>query len=110
VALKEIKQDPEGAARQALAWSEKFERLLVHLDIDVMAFTRFPLAENIRYEGRHAGLDLSELAAVLDVVLAAPNWRALTLTEVNPDHAPDEAVAFAELIGVLSHALGSRFE
>jgi hypothetical protein len=30
----------------------------------------------------------------------------LTLTEVNPDHAPDEAEAFRRLIEMLSGALG----
>jgi arginase len=51
---------------------------------------------------------LEALSATLEPLLAAPNWRALTLTEVNPDHAPDEAETFRRLIGMLSQALSTK--
>jgi arginase len=105
IPLATVKQDPGAAAREALAWASQFDRLLIHLDIDVMAFSSFPIAENVRYDSRHSGLDLEELTAVLKVLLAAPNWRSLTITEVNPDHAPDEAAIFRELIAALASAL-----
>jgi hypothetical protein len=35
-----------------------------------------------------------------------PNWSALTLAEVNPDHAPDERDSFGRLIEMLSDVLG----
>lgn len=41
----------------------------------------------------------------LSFLLAAHNWRALTITEVNPDHAPDESQAFRLLNQMLCRAL-----
>jgi arginase len=105
ISLTEIKADPVAAARRAVTWGQRFDRLLVHLDIDVLAFTSFPIAENVRYGARDTGLELSELGEVLDVLLAAPNWCALTLTELTPDHAPDETAAFGSLIAMLTQAL-----
>ena len=48
IALAEVKEDPIGAARRAVAWGARYNRLLVHLDVDVLAFTEFPIAENVR--------------------------------------------------------------
>ena len=103
IPLQEVKADPREAARQALAWAETHERLLVHLDVDVLSYVDFPIAENVR---RCPALGLDELAAVLEMLLAAPNWRALTITEVNPDHAPDEAEIFSRLIRMLAGSFG----
>lgn len=100
--LAEAKADPAGASRKAVQWGTRFDRLLVHLDVDVLQFTDFPIAENVR---RRAGLRLAELTEILSVLLQAPNWRALTLTEINPDHAPDEAESFGALIAMLDTAL-----
>jgi arginase len=105
IALAKIKADPAAAAKQAKAWGERFDRLLVHVDIDVLAFTSFPIAENARYGARSTGLALEELGRVLEILVAVPNWRALTLTELNPDHAPDETATFASLIAMLTQAL-----
>jgi arginase len=102
IALADIKADPVGAGKRAVAWGARYTRLLVHLDVDVLSYTAFPIAENVR---RCEGLALEELAAAIAPLVTAPNWRALTLTEVNPDHAPDEAETFRRLIGVLSDAL-----
>lgn len=102
IGLAEVKRDPAGAAERAAAWAARFETLLVHLDADVLAFCDFPIAENVR---RGDGLTLDELSQALGRLAAAPNWRGLTVTEVNPDHAPDEADAFGRLIGMLSAAL-----
>ncbi len=102
IALAEVKADPVDAANRAVAWSSRYKRLLLHLDVDILAFTGFPIAENVR---RCEGLSLEELSAALAPLVAAPNWRALTLTEVNPDHAPDETETFRRLIGMLVGAL-----
>jgi arginase len=102
VALAEVKADPVGAARRAVAWGARYDRLLIHLDVDVLSFADFPIAENVR---RCDGLSFEALSAALAPLVAAPNWRALTVTEVNPDHAPDERETFGRLIAVLSRAL-----
>jgi arginase len=97
--------DPAGAANQAVAWGAKFDCLLVHLDVDVLTYVDVPIAENTR---RCDGLSLDALATVLGILLAAPNWRALTVTEVNPDHAPDEGETFGKLIEIFSQALSAQ--
>jgi arginase len=104
IGLAEVKEDPVGAARRAAAWGARYNRLLIHLDVDVLSFTDFPIAENVR---RCDGLSFDALAAALVPLVTAPNWRALTVTEVNPDHAPDEREAFGRLIAMLSAALSA---
>lgn len=104
IALAMVKEDPVGAARRAVAWGARYDRLLIHLDVDVLSFTDFPIAENVR---RCDGLSFEMLSAALAPLVAAPNWRALTVTEVNPDHAPDERETFGRLIAMLSKALSA---
>jgi arginase len=72
--------------------------LLIHVDADVLEYTGFPVAENVR---RSVGLEFDELQLLLRTIMQAPNFTALTLTEVNPDHAPDERRAFSGLIRML---------
>ncbi|WP_085027429.1 arginase family protein [Ensifer aridi] len=102
IGLQEVKSNPIEAARRATQWARSFDTILVHLDIDVLDFADFPLAENTR---RGLGLTLEELSAALFELRALPDRRVLTVTEVNPDHAPDEAESFRRLIGLLSQAL-----
>lgn len=105
IMLADVQADPASAAARAAEWADRYDRLLVHLDVDVLAFTDFPIAENTR---RCDGLTFDQLAAALRILLQAPNLRALTITEVNPDHAPDEARSFRRLINALAAALSSR--
>lgn len=102
IGLAEVQADPNGTAAQAATWASRFDTLLVHLDMDVLNFAAFPIAENTR---RDMGLTLEQLNAVLSVLLAAPSLRGLTITEVNPEHAPDERETFAALISMMSGAL-----
>ena len=102
IGLDAVKSDARGAAERAVRWSESFDRLLVHLDADVLAFVDFPIAENVR---RRDGLTLRELSVALGVLTAAPNWASLTLAEFNPDHAPDEGESFAALGSMLAAAI-----
>ena len=104
IALAEVKVDPVAAARRAVAWGARYDRLLIHLDVDVLAFTDFPIAENVR---RCDGLSFDALSAALASLVTAPSWRALTVTEVNPDHASDERESFGRLIAMLSNALSA---
>lgn len=107
IGLSEVKAGPAAAASRALAWAQAFDRLLVHLDVDVLEYVDFPIAENVR---RAPGLKFRELSIVLPRLLAAPHFRALTITEVNPEHAPDAAETFTALNGLLSIALGVPFQ
>ena len=87
VPLAQVVSDPAGSARGvADGWARRFERLLVHVDADVLDFLDFPIAEETR---RYRGLRFEQLVAVLRPLVAAPNWTTLTICEVNPDHDPD---------------------
>jgi hypothetical protein len=48
IELAKVREDPFGAARRAVAWGARYERLLIHLDVDVLSFTDFPIPENVR--------------------------------------------------------------
>ena len=87
-----------------LDWAASFDCLLVHADADVLEYVHFPIAESVR---RAPGLRLAELSELLRQLAMAPNFKALTLTEVNPDHAPDAAAAFGDLINMLSDVMRS---
>ena len=75
VRLADVVTDPSGTAQAVVAgWARQFERLLVHLDVDVLDYLDMPLAENTR---RNAGLRFDQLMASLRPLLGAPNWVAL---------------------------------
>ena len=59
IGLAEVKRDLQDAANRALAWAAPFSRLLIHLDIDVLDYTDFPIAQNVR---RCNGLTFDELS------------------------------------------------
>jgi arginase len=103
ISRTEALSDIEAAAKRAAEWAERFDCLLIHFDADVLSFVDFPIAENVR---RCDGLTLEQAAFVLKRLAALPQWRGLTVTEVNPDHAPDESAAFARLNEVLADVLG----
>jgi arginase len=84
VRLAQVAADPSGAAREVVnGWARRFGRLLVHVDVDVLDYLDMPIAEEMR---RNQGLQFAQLVAALKVLVAAPNWAALTICEVNPDH------------------------
>lgn len=103
--LSAVLTDPAAAASRTSGWAEGFDRVVVHVDVDVLDYEQFPIAENTR---RRPGLHLTSLAQVLSTLCALPNWRALTLCEINPDHAPDEQRSFSELIALVGDVLGQR--
>jgi arginase len=83
-------------------WARKFERLLIHLDVDVLDFADVPLAENTR---RNVGLKFDQLVAALKVLLTAPNWAALTVCELNPDHGLGDGSTLRTFVTALSDAI-----
>jgi arginase len=99
----EALNDIEAAAARAAEWAARFDCLLVHFDVDVLSFVDFPIAENVR---RCDGLKLDQAAVALKQLAGLPQWRGLTITELNPDHAPDESAAFARLNALLADAVG----
>jgi len=103
ISRAEALSDIEAATARAVEWAAEFDCLLAHFDVDVLSFVDFPIAENVR---RCDGLKLEQAGVVLKRLAALPQWRGLTITEVNPAHAPDEAAAFTRLNAVLADALG----
>ncbi|WP_164547139.1 MULTISPECIES: arginase family protein [unclassified Mesorhizobium] len=103
ISREEALSDIDAAATRAAEWAARFDCVLIHFDVDVLSFVDFPIAENVR---RCDGLKLEQAAFVLKRLTALPRWRGLTITEVNPAHAPDESTAFKRLNEVLADALG----
>jgi arginase len=108
VRLAEVASDPAGAARAiAQGWARHFERVLIHLDVDVLDYLDLPIAEETR---RNRGLRFVQLIAALRELVATPGWIGLTVCEVNPDHGEADGSTlrtFGEgLADVLSVALG----
>jgi arginase len=105
VRLAEVVADPSRAgAGVAAGWARQFERLLVHLDVDVLDFASMPLAENTR---RNVGLRFDQLMAALRPLLSAPNWVALTVTELNPDHGEGDGSTVRSFVEALADALAA---
>jgi arginase len=103
--LEEVIPDPAGAAQSvASGWAQRFERLLVHLDVDVLDFLDMPLAENTR---RNVGLRFDQLMAALRPLLRAPNWVGLTIAEVNPDHGERDGSTLRVFAEALADALSA---
>jgi len=99
-----VASNPRGAGLQAaLDWGQRFSHLLIHLDVDVIDFENFPIAENTR---RKMGLTFEQVMTVLEALLEAPNWTALTITEVNPDHGLADGSTIRDFASALAYALG----
>jgi arginase len=103
VPLVDVRPDPATAALRVVdGWAKQYERLLVHLDVDVLDFLDMPLAENTR---RNVGLKFDQLMASLRVFLAAPNWSTLTICELNPDHGESDGATLRTFAEALAKAL-----
>jgi arginase len=108
VRLTDVTADASGAARSVVGgWARSFDRLLVHADLDALDYLDMPLAGDIQENRRNRGLRFDQLMEALRVFLHAPNWAALTIAELNPDHGESDGSTmrfFAEsLADAFSH-------
>ena len=87
-----------------MGWARCFDRLLVHLDLDVLDYLDMPLAEEHR---RNKGLRFDQLMAILRVFVQARNWVGLTVTELNPDHGESDGSTLRSFAEKLSDVLSS---
>jgi arginase len=86
--LADVAQAPGPCADTILSeWATKFERIVVHFDVDVIDFNDLPLAENY---SRNKGLSYSHALELLEVLFKSPKFAGLTLTEINPDHGAED--------------------
>jgi arginase len=99
-----VRADPVGAAQEAGQWARRFKHLLVHLDADVLDYLDLPLAENTR---RNEGLRFDQLMSALPVLISSPNWAALTVCEVNPDHGEADGSTLRVFADGLADAISS---
>ena len=102
--LAAVTGDLDAVTARTEGWAASYDRLIVHVDIDVLDYATFPIAENTDLRG---GLEIAQLANLLTILCGLPNWRALTLCEVNPHHAPDETQSIRRLTAMLGRAIGS---
>jgi arginase len=99
VEIEDVAADPRGAARAA---AERFDRYLVHFDVDVVDFVDLPLSENT---GHNIGLPFDTACAALEVLVAGDGFAGLTVTEHNPLHGPEDGAATTALAAALQRAL-----
>jgi arginase len=105
VNLSRVAADPTGAARDVVTrWATRFDRVLIHLDVDVLDFIDMPLAENVR---RNVGLRFDVLMEALHGLLRARTWAALTVCELNPDHGASDGSTVKTFAKALSEALAA---
>jgi arginase len=97
-----VRTDLDAILDRLLMWASVFDRILVHIDIDVLDYTDFPIAHEVRAA---PGLTIDELHMLASRVRQIPQWAGLTLCEVNPDHARDVAGQFTRLVSLLHDAV-----
>src|SRR5262249_25421848 len=94
------------AAKDALAHIHADAReFVIHLDTDIISNTDFP-AVNVPAEG---GLPLADVHAALAEAARSKNLVGLTISQYNPDKAPDPSAA-RKLVDFLVDALSVRLE
>ncbi len=85
IALEDVRTDPKAAAQQALQiLSRRYDRYVIHLDVDVVDFTDAPISE---HPSRNTGLKLGEMLSALKILASGPSLTAITLAELNPHNA-----------------------
>jgi arginase len=103
VPVDEVAADPEGTAQRALdEFGGRFERLLVHFDVDTVDFNDAPLSENT---GRGEGLALDTAMRALRVLAGSERLAAVTVTELNPLHGDEEGRTIGRLVDGLTDCL-----
>jgi arginase len=96
----DVLQDPAGTAARALASLDN-ERLVVHLDVDVLDALDLPVADIATYG---TGLRLEHLTPLLAVLIADPRVVGVTVVEANPDHDLD-GTSMRRLVAALAQAV-----
>jgi arginase len=102
IPVDEVAADPEAAARRALDFAARFDRLLVHFDVDVIDFNDAQLSEDAV---RGDGLTLDATMRTLSVLASSERLSALTVTELNPFHADEEGETLRQFVTMLADCL-----
>lgn len=103
---QEVASDPAKAAKEVgETWASRFDRILIHLDLDVLDYVDMQLAENYR---RNIGLTFDQLMLALDEFLQLPNWSTLTITEINPEHGEADGSTLKVFAKRLAKSIGKK--
>jgi arginase len=87
-AVEDVGADPEARAREALSeLRSRFDRYVLHLDVDVVDFTDAPLSE---HTARNTGIRLETMLRALKVLASGDGLAALTVAELTPRNAAVE--------------------
>lgn len=106
VPFEQVRLNPIKAATSVVeGWAKNFDRLLIHVDLDVLNAIDLPLAENCRKRG----LLFDQLLSVLSVLLRSPNWVALTITELNPYHGEEDGSTLRRFVDKLIEVIAVAF-
>lgn len=101
ISRAQLARDPRQAARDALASLGKADRVLIHLDADMIDFNDAPLSEHI---ARGTGVTLDTAITALDELLHIAPVATVTLTEVNPHHGAPDGSTLLRLVDELAEA------
>ncbi len=94
------------AAAEAAAWlARRVARFVVHLDVDVIDFVDFPVADNA-YQ-RNQGLTLDEAMQSVRSAAAHPAFGGLVVSQFNPDHAAGQGPLAEQFVKRLARALAA---
>jgi arginase len=93
---------PHAAPGRALDFASRFDRLLVHFDVDVVDFNDAQLSEDAV---RGAGLTLDAAMRALRVLASSERLSAVTVTELNPFHGDEEGQTLRQFAGMLADCL-----
>jgi arginase len=101
VPVDELARDPEAAAARALD-ALAADRVVVHFDVDVVDFNDAQLSEE---RVRGDGVTLDEAMRALGVLARSERVSAITVTELNPDHADEQGEQLRRFVERLAGAL-----
>jgi arginase len=90
------------SAATAAEAAGRFDRYLVHFDVDVVDFLDQPLSENT---GHNIGLPFATAVEALSALVAGPGFAGLTVTEHNPLHGAEDGSTTLALATALQRAL-----
>ena len=80
-----VARQPVDRAEEALEWlQDRVDHILVHLDVDVIDASLFPLA-NVP---NRTGVDFDKIMQAVNVFISSEKACGLVIAEVNPDHDP----------------------
>lgn len=97
-----VRRDRAGVLTRTSRWASELDLLLVHLDVDVLDFDTLALSHEIRRDV--GGLHPDDVRGLIAGLCALPGAAALSVAEVNLDHATDAGTALDWLTSLLVDA------